>query len=63
MIWINKEIIHLAHNYLTKLIQETCMRDKYPEVKLPETLEGRPKLLAIWLVSVMIVAFVIALPL
>jgi len=39
------------------------MRDKYPEVKLPETLEDRPKLLAIWLVSVMIVAFVIALPL
>ncbi len=39
------------------------MRDKYPEVKLPETLEGRLKLLAIWLVSVMIVAFVIALPL
>ena len=38
------------------------MRDKYPEVKLPKTLEGRPNLLAIWLVSVLIVAFLIALP-
>ena len=45
-----------------KLIQETSMRDKYPEVKLPIKLKDRPKLLAIGLVSVLIVAFLIALP-
>jgi len=39
------------------------MREKYPEVMLPIKLEDRPKLLGICLVSVLIVAFVIALPL
>jgi len=45
------------------MLQETTMREKYPEVKLPEKLEGRPTLLATGLVSVLIVAFLIALPL
>ncbi len=33
------------------------------QIQLPEKLKDRPNKLAIWLVSVLIVAFVIALPL
>ncbi len=45
------------------MLQEATMRENYPEVKLPIMLKDRPNLLAIGLVSVLIVAFLIALPL
>ncbi len=37
------------------------MREKYPEVKLPDKLKGGPITLAIWLVGGMIVVLAMAL--
>ncbi len=57
---INKHIIDCVINKLTVMTQETEMRERYPEVNLPEKLKDGPTTLAMWLAAGLIVVLAIA---